>query len=101
MVTVKDDATLLDMAIALKQQQHLKKNLKAKIPTPIHFLDNHIEEDPLEDKIFVVNNYRNFVKTPPYCVSMKVRDKIPHCCLVNGGSRPNFMHVTHQKWVTP
>jgi hypothetical protein len=38
-----------------------------------------------------VNNPRNYVKNPPFYVSVKIMDKIAHCCLIDGGSGPKFM----------
>jgi hypothetical protein len=39
----------------------------------------------------VVNNPRSYVKNPPFYVSVKIMDKISHCCLIDGGSGPNVM----------
>ena len=40
---------------------------------------------------FCVYNTRNYVKNPPFHVSMKIIDNIAHCCLIDGGYGPNDM----------
>jgi hypothetical protein len=49
------------------------------------------EEVSFENKKLAVNPSRNSVRNPPFYVSMKIMDKIAHCCLIDGGSRPNVM----------
>jgi hypothetical protein len=33
----------------------------------------------------------NLIKNTPFYVSMKIMDKIAHCCLIDGGYSPNVM----------
>jgi hypothetical protein len=49
------------------------------------------KEEYFENKVLVVNSSRNSVRNSHFYVSMKIMDKITHCCLINGGSRPNVM----------
>jgi hypothetical protein len=49
------------------------------------------EDESCENKILVVHNPRNSIGNPPFCISMKIMDKIAHCCLIDGGFGPNVM----------
>jgi hypothetical protein len=49
------------------------------------------EEESSENKFLDVNPSRNSVRKPHFYVSMKIMDKISHCCLIDSGSGPNVM----------
>jgi len=46
--------------------------------------------DDLDEIIASVQSSYN-PKNPPFYVSMKIMDKISHCCLIDGGSGPNVI----------
>jgi hypothetical protein len=48
------------------------------------------EEDSSVNKVGV-HNFKYPVKNPPFCISVKIMDKISHCCLIDGGSGPSVM----------
>jgi hypothetical protein len=43
------------------------------------------EEDSSLNKVGV-NNFRYLVKNPPFYISVKIMDKIAHCCLIDDRS---------------
>lgn len=48
----------------IPENQHQLKNFpEGKTPALIHFLEDFLEEDYLEDKVLIVNNSIIFVKT--------------------------------------
>jgi hypothetical protein len=54
-----------------------------------------LSEDPSEERMHInkvgVYNPRIYVKCHPFYVSIKIRDKIAHCYLIDGGLGPNVM----------
>ena len=38
-----------------------------------------------------VHNFRYPVKNPPFYISVKIMDKIVHCCVINGSSGPSVI----------
>jgi hypothetical protein len=48
------------------------------------------EEDSSINKVDV-HNFRHPVKNSPFYISVKIMDKIAHCCLIDGGSSPSVM----------
>jgi hypothetical protein len=48
------------------------------------------KEDSSVNKVGV-HNFRYPVKNPPFDISVKIMDKIDHCCLIDGGSGPSVM----------
>jgi hypothetical protein len=48
------------------------------------------EEDSSINKLGV-HTFRYPIKNPPFYISVKIMDKISHCCLINGGSSPSVM----------
>jgi hypothetical protein len=48
------------------------------------------EEDSSVNKV-CVHNFRYPVKNPPFYISVKIMDKIAHCCLIDCGSGPSVM----------
>jgi hypothetical protein len=48
------------------------------------------EEDSSVNKVGV-HNFRHPIKNPPFYISVKIMDKIAHCCLIDGGSGPSVM----------
>jgi hypothetical protein len=87
---IKPDATLLDMVVIPEQQKHLKKFMEVKISTITNLFEESKKEDSIVNKIGV-KNFRNFVKTSPFYISVKIMDKTAHCCLIDGESGPNVM----------
>jgi len=37
-------------------------------------------------------NPRNYVKNPPFYISVNIMNKISHCCLIDGEYDPNVMY---------
>ena len=87
---IKVDAYLFDMVIVSKQQKHLKDFMEGKAFTVSSLTKEQNEEEMYINKLNVYNP-RNYVKNPPFYVSVKIMDKITHCCLIDGGSSPNVM----------
>jgi hypothetical protein len=84
------DATLLDMVSILEHQKHLKNFMEGKYSTIANLFEESKEEDSTVNKTGV-NNFRNPVKKNPFYISVKIMDKIAHCCLIDGGSSPSVM----------
>jgi hypothetical protein len=78
------------MVIIPKQQRHLKQFMEGKA-----FIVSNLSEEVNEEDSFVnkvgVHNFRYSVKNPPFYISVKIMDKISHCCLIDGGSGPSVM----------
>jgi hypothetical protein len=64
--------------------------MEGKNSTIASVFEESDEEKLYIDKV-VVNNPRNYVKNPPFYASVKIINKIAHCCLIDGGSGPNVM----------
>jgi len=64
--------------------------MEGKISTITNLFEESKEEDSTVNKI-CVNNFRNPVKNTPFYISLKIMDKIAHCCLIDGGSGPSVM----------
>jgi hypothetical protein len=90
LVSIKEDATLLDMVFILEQERHMKQFLEGK-----YFVVKNLSEEVNEEDSFVkkvgVHNFRYLVKYPPFYIYVKIMDKIAHCCLIDGGSGPSVM----------
>jgi hypothetical protein len=48
------------------------------------------EEDSSVNKLGV-HKFIYLVKNPPFYISIKIMDKIAHCCLIDGSSGPSVM----------
>ena len=59
MATIKEYSTLLDMAIVLEQQEHLKGLIEGKIFVIASLTTYEDEEDSFENKVLIVNPSRN------------------------------------------
>jgi hypothetical protein len=90
LANIKVDATLLDMVVVPKEQNHLKNFMEGKVSTIANLFEESKEEDSNVNKIGV-NNFRKHVKNTPFYISVKIMDKIAHCCLIDGGSGPSVM----------
>jgi hypothetical protein len=90
LANIKEDASLLDMVIVPEQQKHLKYFMEGKTSTVSSLTEEQNEEEMYINKLGVYNP-RNYVKNPPFYVSVKIMDKIAHCCLIDGGFGPNVM----------
>jgi hypothetical protein len=73
-----------------EQQQHLKNYMEGKTSTIASLSEKHDGDDSHVNKLGV-NNFRNSVKNPPFYISVKIMDRIAHCCLIDGGSGPSVM----------
>jgi hypothetical protein len=83
-------ASLLDMVSVPEHQEHLKDFMEGETST-VASLTKEQDEDELYINKLGVYNPRNYVKNPPFYVSVKIMDKITHCCLIDGGFDPNVM----------
>jgi hypothetical protein len=75
--------SLSDMVIVLEQLKHLKNFMEGKTSTISNLTKEQDKEELYVNKLGVYN-HRNPIKSPPFYVSMKIMDKITHCCLVDG-----------------
>lgn len=91
------NATLLDLARTPQQIKNLKKFLekqtKQKVTNSNVSIIEIEQETDHKEVIGTITTYKQ-PKNPPFYISMKIVDKIAHCCLINGGSRPNVMSKT-------
>jgi hypothetical protein len=90
LANIKADATLLDMVVIPEQQMHLKQFMEGKSFIVANLSEEVNEEDSSVNKVGV-HNFRYPVKNPPFYISVKIMDKIAHCCLIDGGSGPSVM----------
>jgi hypothetical protein len=90
LASIKADASLLDMVTIPEQQQHLKNYMEGKT-SPVASISEELGEDEPHVNRIGVNNFRNPVKNPPFYISVKIMDRIAHCCLIDGGSGPSVM----------
>jgi ribonuclease HI len=90
LANIKADATLLDMVVIPEQQMHLKQFMEGKSSVVANLSEEVDEEDSSVNKVGV-HNFRYPVKNPPFFISVKIMDKISHCCLIDGGSGPSVM----------
>ena len=54
-------------------------------------LSEEVDEDDSSVNKVGVHNFRYPVKNSPFYISVKIMDKIAHCCLIDGGSGPSVM----------
>jgi hypothetical protein len=78
------------MVNILEQQRHLKEFKEGKTSTIASLSKEPNEEELYINKVSVYNP-RNYVKKPPFYVSIKIMDKFARCCLIDGGPGPNVM----------
>jgi hypothetical protein len=90
LANIKEDATLLDMVSIPEQQMHHKQFMEGKASVVANIFEEVSEGDSSVNKIGV-HNFRHPVKNPPFYISVKIMDKIAHCCLIDGGSGPSVM----------
>jgi hypothetical protein len=90
LANIKVFTTLLDMFFGLEQQKHLKNIMESKFSTIANLFEESKEEDSTINKIDV-NNFRNPVKNAHFYISIKIMDKISHCCLIHGGFGPSVI----------
>jgi hypothetical protein len=90
LANIKADATLLDMVAISEQQKHLKHFMEGKSSTISNLSEKVKEEDFIVNKVGV-NNFRHPIKNSPFFISVKIMDKISHCCVIDDGSGPNVM----------
>jgi hypothetical protein len=87
---IKEDATLLDMVSILEQERHLKQFMEGKDFVVANLSEEVNEEDSSVNKEGV-HKFRYPVKNPLFYISVKIMDKISHCCLIDGGLGPSVM----------
>jgi hypothetical protein len=90
LANINADATLLDMVVVLEQHRHLKQSMEGK-SSVVPNLSEEVDEEDLSINKVGVHNFRYPVKNPPFYISVKIMDKIAHCCLIDGGSGPSVM----------
>jgi hypothetical protein len=90
LANIKADATLLDMVVIPEKQMHLKQFMEGKDSVVANLSEEVDEEDSSVNKVGV-HNFRYPIKNPPFYISVKIMDKISHCCLIDGGSGPSVM----------
>jgi hypothetical protein len=78
------------MIVIPKQRRHLKKFMEGKDFIVANLSEEVNEEDAFVNKVGV-HNFRYLVKDPPFYISVKITDKIAHCCLIDGGLGPSVM----------
>jgi len=64
--------------------------MEGKTSTIVSLCEESNEEELYINKV-VVYNPMIYTNTPPFYVSVKVMDKIVHCCLIDDGPGPNVM----------
>jgi ribonuclease HI len=78
------------MVVIPEQQRHLKKIMEGK-----DFVVSNLSEEVNEENSSInkvgVHKFRYHVKNPPFYISIKIMDKIAHCCLIDDGSGPSVM----------
>jgi hypothetical protein len=82
LANIKVDATLLDMVVVPEQQKHLKIFMEGKDSIVSNLFEEVDEEDSTVNKVGV-HNFRHPVKKTPFFISIKIMDKIAHCCLID------------------
>jgi hypothetical protein len=78
------------MVVIPEQHRHLKQFMEGKAFIVGNLSKEVNEEDTSVNKVGV-HNFRYHVKNPPFYISVKIMDKIAHCCLIDGGSGPSVM----------
>jgi hypothetical protein len=71
------------MVSIFEHNKHFKNLMEGKTPNISNLIEEKYEEELYVNKLGVYN-HRNPIKSPPFYVSMKIMDKITHCCLVDG-----------------
>jgi hypothetical protein len=69
---------------------HMKQFMEEKSFVVGNLSEEVDEEDYSINKVGV-HNFRYPVKKNPFHISIKIMDKISHCCLIDGGSGPSVM----------
>jgi hypothetical protein len=78
------------MVVVPEQQQHLKFFMEGKTSSVASLSENLDEEDSHVNRLGV-NNFKNYVKNPPFYISVNIFDRIAHCYLIDGRSEPSVM----------
>jgi hypothetical protein len=78
------------MVVILEQQKHLKFFMEGKSSIVSNLSEEVDEEDSTINKVGV-HNFRHPVKKNPFFISLKIMDKIAHCCRIEGDSGPSVM----------
>ena len=90
LANIKADATLLDMVAFPEQQWHIKIYMDGK-PSSVTSLFENLDEDDSHVNRLGVNNFKNYVRNPPFYIFVKIFDRITHCVLIYSGSWPSVM----------
>jgi hypothetical protein len=78
------------MVVIPKQQRHLKQFMEGKVSVVANLSEEVNEDDSFVNKVGV-HNFRYPLKNHPFYISVKIMDKITHCCLIDGGSGPSLI----------
>ena len=57
----------------------------------VAYLSEEVDEEDSSVNKVGVHKFRYPVKNPPFYISIKIMDKIAHCCLIDGGLGPSVM----------
>jgi hypothetical protein len=87
---IKADATLLDMVVILEQHRHLKHFMEGK-DFVVSILSKEVNKEDSSVNKVGIHKFRYPVKNPPFDISVKIMDKIDHCCLIDGDSGTSVM----------
>jgi hypothetical protein len=90
LTNIKADVTLLKMVAVPEKQKNLKFFMEGKASIVANLSEEVYEEDSTVNKVGV-HNFRHPIKNPPFFISVKIMDKIAHCCLIENGSGPSVM----------
>lgn len=69
---------------------HMKQFIEGKASNVANLSEEVSEEDSSVNKVGV-HKFRYPVKNTPFYISVKIMDKISHCCLIDGGLGPSVM----------
>jgi hypothetical protein len=90
LANIKEDATLLDMVVIPEEQKNLKQFMEGKDFIVANLYEEVDEDDSSINKVGV-HNFRHPVKKTLFYISVKIMDKIAHCCLIDDGSSPSVI----------
>jgi hypothetical protein len=90
LANIKANSTLLDMVVVPEKQKHITNFMEGKYFI-VSNLSKEVEEyDSTVNKVGV-HNFIHPIKNPPFFISIKSMEKIPHWCLIDDNSGPSVM----------
>jgi hypothetical protein len=78
------------MVVVLEQQKSSETFMEGKSSIVANLSEEVDEEDSYVNKVGV-HKFRHLVKKTLFYISVKIMDKIAHCCLIDGGLGPSVM----------